>query len=77
MLVVPDVWWNLFSAKQDGALPGKTPLAGTPEVGKPREQPASLGEESPAGGVPQGGILERPEQPMSSGHEHLEAPLTG
>ena len=50
---------------------------GTPEGSKPREQPASLGEASSAGEVPQGSVLEHPEQPMSPGCEHVEAPLSG
>ena len=39
VLVVPGLGWNLFLVKQDGALPGGAPLAGTPEDGKPRKQP--------------------------------------
>ena len=73
----PDVGWDLFSVKQDGALPGGESLAGTQEGGKPREQPASLGEASPAGGVPQDGVSEHPEQPMSPGCKHVKAPLAG
>ena len=49
----------------------------TSESGKPREQPASLGEASPAGGVPQYGVLEHSEQLMSPGCEHVETPLAG
>ena len=75
VLAGPDAGWNLFSVKQDGALSGGESLSGTSECGKPREQPESLGETSPAGGVPQGGALEHPEQPMSSGCEHVEAPF--
>ena len=71
----PDAGWNLFSVKQDGALSGGESLSGTSECGKPREQPESLGEASPAGGVPQDGALEHSEQPMSSGCEHVEAPF--
>ena len=70
-----DAGWDLFSVKQDGALSGGKPLSGTSEYGKPREQPASLGEASPAGGVPTEGALEHPEQPMSSDCEHVEAPF--
>ena len=69
----PDVGWDLFSVKQDGALSGGESLSGTSECGKPRVQPESLGEASPTGGVPQDGALEHPEQPMSSGCEHVEA----
>ena len=58
VLAGPDVGRYLFSVKQDGALLGVESLAGTPVGGKPREQPASLGEASPAGGVTQGGVLE-------------------
>ena len=61
--------------KQDGALSGGESLSGTLECGKPREQPESLGETSPAGGVPQDGTLKHPEQPVSSGFEHVEAPF--
>ena len=75
ILAGPDAEWDLFSVKQDGALSGGKSLSGTSECGKPREQPASLGEASPAGGVPQDGALEHPEQPMSSGCEHGEAPF--
>ena len=63
--------------EQDGALPGGEPLAEIPEGGKPREQPASLGEVCTGRGVPQGGVLEHPEQPMSPCCEHVEAPLAG
>ena len=78
VLAEPDVGRNLFSAKQDGAaLSGGKSLPGTLEVCKPREKPASLGEASPAGGVPQDGVLEHPEQPMLPGCEHVEAPLAG
>ena len=75
VLAGPDAGWDLFSVKQDGALSGGKSLSGTSECGKPREQPASLGEASPAGGAPQDGALEHPEQPMSSGCEHVEAPF--
>ena len=77
VLAGPDVGRDFFSVEQDGALPGGESLAGIPEGGKPREQPASLGEASPGRGVPQGGVLEHPEQPMSPGCEHVEAPLAG
>ena len=60
VLAGPDVGRDLFSVEQDGTLPGEKSLAGIPEGGKPREQPASLGEASPARGVPQGGVLEAP-----------------
>ena len=73
----PDAGWDLFSVKQAGALSGGESLSGTSECGKPREQPESLEEASPAGGVPQDGALEHPEQPMSSGCEHMEAPFAG
>ena len=75
VLAGPDAGCNLFSVKQDGALSGGESLSGTSECGKPREQPESHGEASPAGGVPQDGALEHPEQPMSSGCEHVEAPF--
>ena len=76
VLVGPNAGWDLFSVKQDGALSGGKSLSGTSECGKPRgEQPASLGEASRAGGVPQDGALEHPEQPISSGCEHVEAPF--
>ena len=75
VLAEPDAEWGLFSVKQDGALSGGKSLSGTSECGKPREQPASLGEASPAGGVPQDGALEHPKQSMSSGCEHVEAPF--
>ena len=75
VLAGPDAGWGLFSVKQDGALSGEKSLSGTSECGKPREQPASLGEASPAGGAPQDGALEHPEQPMSSSCEHVEAPF--
>ena len=75
VLAGPDAGWNLFSVKQDGALSGGESLSGTSECGKPREQPESHGEASPAGGVPQDGALEHPEQPTSSGCEHVEAPF--
>ena len=75
VLAGPDAEWDLVSVKQDGALSGGKSLSGTSECGKPREQPASLGEASPAGGVPQDGALEHPEKPMSSGCEHVEAPF--
>ena len=67
--------WDLFLVKQDGALSGGKSLSGTSECGNPREQPASYGEASPAGRVPQDGALEHPEQPMSSGCEYVEAPF--
>ena len=75
VLAGPDAGWELFLVKQDGALSGGKPLSGTSECSKPRDQPASHGEASPAGGVPQDGALEHPEQPMSSGCEHVEAPF--
>ncbi|CAN0262151.1 unnamed protein product [Ascophyllum nodosum] len=75
VLAGPDAGWDLFSVKQDDALSGGKSLSGTSECGKPREQPASLGEASPAGGAPQDGALEHPEQPMSSSCEHVEAPF--
>ena len=75
VLAGTDAEWDLFSVKQDGALSGGKPLSGTSECGKPREQPASLGEASPAGGVPPDGALEHPEQPMSSDCKHVEAPF--
>ena len=75
VLAAPDAGWDLFSVKQDGALSGGESLSGTSECGKPREQPESLGEASPAGGVPHDGALEHPEQPMSSGCEYVEAPF--
>ena len=75
VLTGPDAEWDLFSVKQDGALSGGKSLSGTSECGKPQEQPASLGEASPAGEVPQDGALEHPEQPMSSGCEHVGAPF--
>ena len=75
VLAGPDAEWDLFLVKQDVALSGGKPLSGTSECGKPREQPASLGEASPAVGVPQDGALEHPEQPMSYGCEHAEAPF--
>ena len=62
---------DLFSVKQDGALSGGESLSRTSESGRLREQPASLGEASPAGVVPQDGVLEHPEQPMSPGCEHV------
>ena len=74
VLAGPDAGWDLFSVKQDGALSGGESLSGTSKCGKPREQPESLREASPAGGVPQDGALEYPEQPMSSGCEDVEAP---
>ena len=75
VLAGPDTGWDLFSVKQDGALSGGESLSGTSECGKPREQPESHGEASPASGVPQDGALEHPEQPMSFGCEHVEAPF--
>ena len=78
VLARPDVGPDLFSVKHDGALSGGESLSGTPEGGKPRgEQLASLGKASPAGGVPQNGVLVHPEQSMSPGYEHVEAPLAG
>ena len=71
----PDAGWVLFSVKQADALSGGESLSGTSECGKPREQPVSLREASPAEGVPQDGALEHPEQPMSFGCEHVKAPL--
>ena len=76
VLAGPDAGWDIFSVKQDGALSGGKSLSETSECGKPQEQPASLGEASPAGGAPHDGALEHPEQPMSSGCEHVEAPFT-
>ena len=76
-LAGPDVGRDLFSVKQDGALSGGESLSRTSESGKPREQPASLGEASPAGGVPQDGVLEHSEQLMSPSCEHVEAPPAG
>ena len=61
--------------KQDGALSGGESLSETSECGKPREQPASLWEASPAEGVPQDGALEHPEQPTPFGCEHVDAPF--
>ena len=52
VLAGSDAGWDLFSVKQDGALSGGESLSGTSECGKSREQPESLGEASPAGGVP-------------------------
>ena len=75
VLTGPDSGWDLFSVKQDGALSGGESLSGASECGKPREQPASLREASPARGAPQYGALEHPEQSMSSGCEHVEAPF--
>ena len=75
VLAGPDTGWDLFSVKRDGALSGGESLSGTSECGKPREQPESLGEASPAGEVPQDGALEHPEQPISFGCEHVEAPF--
>ena len=75
VLAGPDAGWDLFSVNQDGALLGGESLSGTWKCGKPREQPESLGEASPAEGVPLDGALEHPEQPMSSGCEHVEAPF--
>ena len=77
VLTGPDVGRDVFSVEQDSALPGAESLAGIPEGGKPREQPASVGETSSCRGVPQGGVLEHPGQPMSPGCEHAEAPLPG
>ena len=53
VLAGPDVGRDLFSVKLDGALSGEESLLRTSESGKPREQPASLGEASSAGGVSQ------------------------
>ena len=75
VLAGPDAGWDLFSVKQDGALSGGESLSGTSECGKPREQPVPLREASPAGGAPQDGALEHPEQSMSFGCEHVEAPF--
>ena len=75
VLAESDAGWDLFSVRQDGALSWVESLSGTSECGKPREQPESLGEASPAGGVPQDGALEHPEQPISFGYEHVEAPF--
>ena len=72
VLAGPDVRRDVFPVEQDGALPGGDSLAGIPESGKPREQPASLGEASSGRGVPRGGVLEHPEQPMWPGCEHVE-----
>ena len=58
VLAGPDVGRDLFSVKQNGALSERESLSRTSESGKPREQPASLEEASPAGGVPQDGVLE-------------------
>ena len=73
----PHAGWDLFSVKKDmhSTLSEGKSLSGTSECGKPQEQPASLGEASPAGGVPQDGALEHSEQSMSSGCEHVEAPF--
>ena len=66
VLAEPDVGWDLFSVKQDGALSEGKSLSRTSESGKPGgEQPASLGEASPAEGVLQDGVLEHSEQLMS------------
>ena len=75
VLAGPDAGWERFSVKQDSALSGEESLSGTSECGKPREKPASLGEASTAGGVPQDGALEHPGQPMLSAFEHVEAPF--
>ena len=75
VLAGPDAGWDLFSVKQDGALSGGESLSGTSECGKPREQPESLEEASTAGGAPQDGALEHPEQPIPSRCEHVEAPF--
>ena len=66
VLAGSDAGWNFFSVKPDGALSGGKSLSGTSEC---------YGEASPAGGAPQDGALEHPEQPMSSGCEHVEAPF--
>ena len=75
VLAGPDAGRDLFSVKQDGAVSRGKSLSETSECGKPREQPASLREASPAGGAPQDGALEHPEQSMSSGCEHVKAPF--
>ena len=75
VLAGSDAGWDYFSVKQEGALSGGKSLSGTSECCKPREQSASLREASPAGGAPQDGALEHPEQPMSSGCEHVKAPF--
>ena len=72
-----DVGRDLFLVEQDGALSGGESLSGTREGCKPRVRSTSLGDASLARGVPQDGILEHPEQPMSPGWEHVEAPLAG
>ena len=77
VLAGPDVGRDLFSFKQDGALSGGESLSRTSESGEPQEQPASLGEKSPAGGVLQDGVLEHSGQLMSPSCEHVEAPLAG
>ena len=77
VLAGPDVGRDFYSFEQDGALPRGESLAGIPEGGKPREQPASLWEASSARGVPQSGVLEHPGQLMSPRCEHVEAPLAG
>ena len=77
VLAGTDVGCDFFSVEQDGALPGGESLAGIPEGDKPRDQPAPLGEASPARGVPQGGVLEHLDQPMWPGCEHVEALLSG
>ena len=77
VLARPDVGRDFYSFEQDGALPGGESLVGIPEGGKPPELLASLGEASPARRVPQGGVLEHYEQPMSHGCEHVEAALAG
>ena len=61
VLAGPDVRRDLFSVKQDGALSGGESLSRTSKSGKPREQPTSLEEASPAGGVLQDGVLEHSE----------------
>ena len=43
VLAGPNVGWDRFSVKQDGALPEGESLAGIPEGGKPPKQPASSG----------------------------------
>ena len=75
VLAGPDAGWDLFSVIHDGALSGGESLSETSECGKQREQPASLREASPAGGAPQDSALEHPEQSMSSGCEHVGAPI--
>ena len=77
VLAGPNVGRDRFPVEQDGALPGGESLAGIPKGGKPPEQLVSFGEADPARGVPQGGVLEHPRQPMSPGCEHVETLLVG